>query len=115
MKLMPAHLSKSTFLMNIANGIESTFWKKVTHMLACLFYIEMLQAMVAEVMEKYHDKHNFSLFHMIEARWYERFIIGLSVYFDTIASKNLQKSSAIQNNSVTLLSVIIAIVVCKSL
>ena len=32
-----------------------------------------------------------------------------------MASKNLQKSSAIQNNSVTLSSVIIAIVVCSSL
>ena len=32
-----------------------------------------------------------------------------------MASKNLQKSSAIQNNSVTLSSVIIAIIVCNSL
>lgn len=36
---------------------------------------------------------------------------GLSVYFDIIASKNLQKSSAIQNISITLFSVIIAIIV----
>ena len=40
---------------------------------------------------------------------------GLSVYFNIMASKNLQKSSAIQNNSITLLSVIIAIIVCNSL
>ena len=31
-----------------------------------------------------------------------------------MASKNLQKSSAIQNNSVTLSSVIIAIIVCET-
>ena len=40
---------------------------------------------------------------------------GFSVYFAVIASKNLQKSSAIQNNSITLLSVIIAIIVCNFL
>ena len=38
-----------------------------------------------------------------------------SVYFSIMASKNLQKSSAIQNNSVNLSSVIIAIIVCNSL
>ena len=35
--------------------------------------------------------------------------------YSIIASKNLQKSSAIQNISITLLSVIIAIIVCISL
>ena len=38
-----------------------------------------------------------------------------AVYFSIMASKNLQKSSARQNNSVTLSSVIIAIIVCNSL
>lgn len=36
---------------------------------------------------------------------------ALSVYLAIIVSKNLQKSSAIQNNSITLLSEIIAIIV----
>ena len=35
----------------------------------------------------------------------------MNMYFATILSKNLQKSSAKQNNSITLSSVIIAIVV----
>ena len=39
----------------------------------------------------------------------------MNLYFSIMASKNLQKSSAIQNNSVTLSSVIIAIIVCNSL
>ena len=43
------------------------------------------------------------------------FPIGFSVYFAVIASKNLQKSSAIQNISVALSSVIIAIFVCNYL
>ena len=38
---------------------------------------------------------------MVESRWYLRFVAGLSVYFAIMASKNLQKSSAIQNNSIT--------------
>ena len=38
-----------------------------------------------------------------------RFVVDLRVYFAIMESKNLQKSSAIQNNSITLLSVIIAI------
>lgn len=35
--------------------------KQMAHMPADLFLIEMLQTTVAGVMEKYHDKHNFSL------------------------------------------------------
>lgn len=35
----------------------------------------------------------------------------MNVYFATILSKNLQKSSAIKNNSITLSPVIIAIIV----
>ena len=46
---------------------------------------------------------------------YFLFPVGFSVYFAVIASKNLQKSSAIQNISVTLSSVIIAIFVCNCL
>ena len=56
-----------------------------------------------------------SAFDMVEAQCYVRFIRGSSVYFEIIASKNLQKSSAIQNDPTTLLSVIIAIIVCNSL
>ena len=52
---------------------------------------------------------------MVESRWYLCFALGLKVYFAVIASKNLQKSSAIQNNSITLLSVIIAIIFCNTL
>ena len=38
-----------------------------------------------------------------------------SVYLAIIQSKNLQNSSAIKNNSVTLSSVSIAIIVCNTL
>ena len=56
-----------------------------------------------------------STFVVVELRWYFLFPVGFSVYFAVIASKNLQKSSAIQNISVTLSSVIIAIFVCNCL
>ena len=56
-----------------------------------------------------------SAFDMVELRRYCRFLSAFSVYFSIMASKYLQKSSAIQNNSVTLSSVIIAIIVCNSL
>ena len=56
-----------------------------------------------------------SAFDIVESRCYFLFPVGFSVYFATIASKNLQKSSAIQNISVTLSSVIIAIFVCNCL
>ena len=69
-------------------------------MLADLFQIEMLQTTVSRIMKKNQDL---------------RFVAGLSVYFVIMASKNLQNSSAIQNNSITLLSVIIAIIVCNPL
>ena len=35
----------------------------MAHMLADLFLIEVLQATVSRVMEKYHDKHDFSFGH----------------------------------------------------
>ena len=50
-----------------------------------------------------------------------RFTVGLSVYFAIIASKFAElkiseaKLSAIQNNSITLLPVIMAIIVCNTL
>lgn len=74
----------------------------------------MLQAMVSRVMEKYHDKHDFSLGHggvtVIFA-----FCCRFKRIFRLMASKNLQNSSAIQNNSITLFSVIIATIACKTL
>ena len=45
----------------------------------------------------------------------EPFMLLFMVYFPIWASKTLQKSSAIQKISVTLSSVIIAIIVCKPL
>lgn len=56
-----------------------------------------------------------SIFDMVEQCPYGRFMVCLSVYFTIRTSKNLQKSSAIQNNSITLSSVIVAIIVCKYL
>lgn len=56
-----------------------------------------------------------SIFDMVEQCPYGRFMICLSVYFTIRTSKNQQKSSAIQNNSITLSSVIVAIIVCKYL
>lgn len=52
---------------------------------------------------------------MVDSWLYLRFLAGFSVYFAIMTSKNLQKSSAIQNNSITLLSVIMAIIVCNDL
>lgn len=40
-------------------------------------------------------------------------VVGLNAYFVLVTSKNLQKSSAIQNNSITLLSVFIATITCN--
>ena len=74
----------------------------------------MLQTTVSRVMEKYHDEHDFRFGHGGITMIFT-LCSRLSVYFVIMASKNLQKSSAIQNNSITLLSVIIAIIVCKSL
>ena len=56
-----------------------------------------------------------SAFDIVEFRWYFLFPVGFSVYFAVIASKSLQKSSTIQNISVTLSSVIITIFVCNYL
>ena len=39
---------------------------------------------------------------MVESQWYLRFVVDGRVYFVFIVSKNLQKSSAIQNISVIL-------------
>lgn len=35
--------------------------EEMAHMLADLFLIEVLQAPVSRVMDKYHDKHDFRL------------------------------------------------------
>ena len=40
-----------------------------------------------------------SAFDIVDSRWYLRFKLLFMVYFSIMASKNLQKSSAIQNNS----------------
>ena len=56
-----------------------------------------------------------SAFDRVEERLYSRFLMGLSLYFAIIASKNLQKSYAIQDISITLFSMIIAIMACNSL
>ena len=39
--------------------IGDNFGEEMTHMLANLFWIEMLQTTVARIMGKYHDKHYF--------------------------------------------------------
>ena len=84
----------------------------MAHVLTDGFQVEVLQAAVAGVVEKYHDEHHFRLrqrrITVIIA------LVSFMVYFSIMASKNLQKSSAIQNNSVTLSSVIIAIIVCET-
>lgn len=81
-------------------------------LLVYFFKIEMFKATITRIVEKDHYQHNFCLWH---CRISMIFPVGFSVYFAVIASKNLQKSSAIQNISVTLSSVIIAIFVCKCL
>ena len=85
--------------------------EKSAQMFAYLFKIEVFKTPITGIMKQYHDKH-YSAFDMVESRWYERLFSLFSVYFAVILSKNLQKSSAIQNNSVTLSAVSIAIIVC---
>ena len=48
-------------------------------------------------------------------RWYFRFLLQLSLYFIIMVSKNLQKSSSIQNISLILSSMIIAKFICNIL
>ena len=104
----------------------------MAHVLTDGFQVEVLQAAVAGVVEKYHDEHHFrlrqrritviiALFSLLYGIFFHHGIKKLAeivcsfmVYFSIMASKNLQKSSAIQNNSVTLSSVIIAIIVCET-
>lgn len=56
-----------------------------------------------------------SAFDIVDSRWYLRFKLLFMVYFSIWASKTMQKPTAIQNISVTLFSVIIAMIVCKLL
>ena len=86
----------------------------MAHILADLFQIEMFQTTVSQIMKKYQDEHDFCFGHgritMIFA-----FCGWLKCIFCIMASKNLQDSSARQNNSITLLSVIIAIIISNPL
>ena len=70
-------------------------------LLAFFFEIEMFKATITRIVEKNHYQIT-SAFDIVELRWYILFLVGFSVYFVVIASKNLQKSSAIQNIYVTL-------------
>ena len=93
----------------------------MAHMFTDLFLIEMLQTTVSRVMEKYHDKHDFRLGHgritVIFALccWFKRIFCHHSIEKFAELKISETKSSAIQNNSITLLSVIIAIIVCNTL
>lgn len=71
---------------------------------------------IGEIAKKFHINDS-SVFKHIRRHSIPtcRFVSDFIVYFFIRASKNLQKSSVIQNNSVTLSSVIIAIIVCISL
>lgn len=52
-----------------------------------------------------------SAFVMAEALWHLCFVVELNAYLAIIMSKNVYKSPAIQNNSIILLSVIMAVIV----
>lgn len=86
----------------------------MTHMLTYLFWQKCFRQRYPESWKSIMISM-ISALDMVEARLYLRFAADLSVYFVIMTSKNLQKSSAIQTNSITLLSVIVAIVVCKTL
>ena len=82
----------------------------MAHVLTDGFQVEMLQTSVARVVEQYHDKHHLRL-----RKRRITVIIALSsllygIFFHH-GVKKLAEMSAIQNNSVTLSSVIIAIIV----
>jgi hypothetical protein len=83
-------------------------------MTAYFLQVEMLQAPITGVMKKNQYQHDFRLGHGGGTVIFS-FLICFQRVFAIISSKNLQKSSAIQNNSITLFSVIIAIVVCNTL
>lgn len=44
-----------------------------------------------------------SALYMVDSRLYLHLFAGFSIYFAIIASKNVQETSALQNNSITLL------------
>lgn len=101
--------------------IRNNLWEEMSHMLADLFQIKMFQTTITRVMKKYHDKHNFRLRHG-EITVIFTFSCCFKRIFCHHGIKKLAelkiseaKSSAIQNNSITLFSVIIAIIVCKTL
>ena len=74
----------------------------MAHVLADRFQIEVLQAAVAGVVEKYHDEHHFRLRQRRITVIIALFNLLYGIFF-IMVSKNMQKSSAIQNNSVTLI------------
>ena len=82
-------------------------------MFADLFLIEMFQTTVAWIMKKYHDEHDFCLW-----QGWNTVIFTLCNWFKRVfchhGIKKLAEISAMQNNSITLLSVIIAIIVRNS-
>ena len=43
--------------------IRNNFWEEMTHILADLFQIEMLQTTVSRIIKKYQDEHDFCLGH----------------------------------------------------
>ena len=84
----------------------------VIHITWCYHKVEQFSLLITYKVEL---KAEISAFDMVNSRWYLRLVLLFIVYFPIWASKTLQKSSAIQKISVTLSSVIIAIIVCKLL
>lgn len=75
------------------------------------FPIKLFQAAIAWIVKQYYAQHDFGLWQ----DWVSvimPFSFRFSVYFSIMASKNLQKSSAKQNNSLTLSLENIAIFIC---
>ena len=72
-------------------------------------------------MKKYHDEHDFRCGHggimviFAPCSWFKRVFCHHGIKKLAELKISEAKSSAIQNNSITLLSVIIAIIVCYSL
>ena len=85
----------------------------MAHVLADRFQIEVLQAAVAGVVEKYHDEHHFRLRQCRITVIIALFSLLYGIFFHH-SIKKLAEIVGNTKNSVTLSSVIIAIIVCET-
>lgn len=95
--------------------VIDNLWKKMIHMLADPFKIKVFETTITRIMKKDDNHHNFLPWHGRRTVIFPLFECFEHIFCHHCIKKNLQKSSAIQNISITLSLVIIAIIVCNSL